>query len=216
MGARTHARRARRPRAPRDAQPVRPRLPAEADRRARTDDQHARPRADRRLRRRRHVRVGQPVRRSAAAHHHRRADGRQPRRHLAHQGVDRRLGAAARPDADPRAGGLVDGDGDRGPALLPADLRPAPRRARRHAALRPRQHADPGVGSVPHRRGAARRDDGRHVRRRFGNHHQRPVGRRSAADRASRPVGPAQERSRHATSRRSWKRCCGWSRRCSV
>ena len=81
------------------------------------------------------LRLGQPVRRAAAADRHRHADGRRPRGHLAHQGLDRRVGAAPRDDADRGGGRLVDGDGDRGPALLPADLRAAPRRARRHPAV---------------------------------------------------------------------------------
>ena len=136
-----------------------------------------RPSTHRRLHRRGPLRLGAAVRRPAAADRHRQADGRAGGGHLADQGVDRRVGAAARDDADRRGSDLVDRDGDRGAALLPADLRaPAPR-ARRHPALRRRQHADRRVGALPHRQRAARRDDGRHVRRRFRDQHQRPLGR---------------------------------------
>ncbi len=136
-----------------------------------------------------------------AAGRHRHADGRRPERHLADQGVDRCVGATARTDADAGGGDLVDRDGDRGPALLPADLRTAPRAARRHPAVRPRQHADPRVGALPHRRGTPRRDDGRHLRRRLGDDHQRPVRWCAAADRAPRPVGPTHRRPRPVPTR---------------
>ena len=47
----------------------------------------------------------------------------------------------------------------------------------------------PGLGAQAHRRRAARRDDGRHVRRRFRDQHQRAVGRRDAARPATRGRG---------------------------
>ena len=56
---------------------------------------------------------------------HRTPDGCAGRRHLAHQGMDRRLGTAARYDADRGGRTLVGGDGDRSPALFPAHLRAA-------------------------------------------------------------------------------------------
>ena len=79
---------------------------------------------------------------------------------------------------DRRGGRGVGARGDRGPALLPADVRAAAPRAGRHAAERPRQPRDPRVGPPAERQRAPRRDDGRPVRRRLGDDHERA---RSAA-----------------------------------
>ncbi len=55
----------------------------------------------------------------------------------------------------------------------------------------------PEWGAPADRQRAARRDDGRHVRGRIGDDHERHLRRHQAADRAPRPVGPRALRSRH-------------------
>ena len=105
--------------------------------------------AHRCLHRRRPLRLGEAVRRAPAPDHHRPADGRARRGHLEDQGLDRCLGAAPRHDADRGRGKVVGGDGDRGTALLPADLRaPAPG-TRRHPDLGTGQPRHPGMGTFP-------------------------------------------------------------------
>ena len=98
---------------------------------------------------------------------------------------------------------LVDRDGDRGAALLPADLRaPAPR-ARRHLAVRPRQHAE-----IPEW-GRTLTDNELHAEMMADTFvggsetsDQRAVGRRHAADREPARVGAAEGRPRQLPAAR--------------
>ena len=170
---------------------VRPRLPARTRQAARPLRRVAHQRAVRRLHRRRRVRVGEGGGDPAAAVRDRSPDGRARGGHAADQGVDRRVGAAPRADADVRRADVVGAPGDRGPALLPADLRAPARAPRGHAAQRPRQQRDPRMGPPAHRRRAALGDDGRPVRRRLRDDHQRAQRRRAHAHRAARRCGSA-------------------------
>ena len=95
---------------------------------------------------------------------------------------------------------LVGRAGDRGAALLPAALRASCARARRHAAQRAREQRDPRVGPPAQRQRAARRDDGRPVRRRLGDDDERARRGRRAADRAARGLGAAEVRPGRSTS----------------
>ena len=121
LDAGAEPRRARRAEPHADAADVRPRLPALGDQGDRPVRRASRLRAARGLPRRRHVRVGVPVRGAAAALRDR-APGRSARRGpAADQGLDGQVGQADGPDADRRGGRGVGARGDRGAALLPAD-----------------------------------------------------------------------------------------------
>ena len=124
--------------------------------------------ADRRVHRRRRVRVGRAVRRPAAAVRDRPPDGRARGGHAADQGVDRRVGAAARADADRRRRPIwsaeLEIEAQHYFQPIFERLRESPDDTLLSDLVNTR---DPRVGPPAQRQRAPRGDDGRHVRRRL-------------------------------------------------
>ena len=179
--------RPRRPRAPPDAGAVRPRLPP-------GQDQASSTRSSSDLAHRLiddfidagTLRLGAPVRRPAAADRHRQADGRAGGGHLADQGLDGCVGAAPRDDAD--RGGRWSGRPSRRSRPSTTSSRsssgcapsPTTRCSRDLVNTEIPEWGRPLTDNELHAEMMAG-----HVRRRVGDHHERAVGRRAAADRAT-------------------------------